>query len=242
MRLIMESESFNQIIDLVESKLGLKLRSLSESFWHEKLFERIKICKFSTEQEYYSLLLQSPEEMQALIELTVIPETWFFRDRGAFDFLADLVKKEIVQPRSPPFKILSLACSSGEEPYSIVMTLLDAGLTTEAFNVDAADISLLALKKAQDGIYRLNSFRGEDPSFRDRYFKKIDERYAINEQVKRQVCFYHLNLLTDNLPFKSHSYDLILCRNLLIYLAPHAQNQMINQVKKLLLPEGYFAV
>ena len=109
-------------------------------------------------------------ELQELIDTVAVPETWFFRDRGAFIALARIALDAMVR-RGPTdvLRILSVPCSTGEEPYSIAMSLLDAGLSPQRFQVEAIDISHRAIERARAGVYRRNSFRGQDLLFRGRH-------------------------------------------------------------------------
>jgi chemotaxis protein methyltransferase WspC len=235
----MDSDFLSQIIDLVETKLGLKSNSISLSIWEEMVKERMSSCKLATYEEYFHQLLLSPLELHELIERTVIPETWFFRDQEVFDFLSFWVKQT---DKVPLLKILSLACSTGEEPYSIAMALFDGGASKNHFVIDAIDISKTALLKAKLGVYSNNSFRGNNLSFRDRYFDKTSEGYIIQEQIKEQVRFYYSNILENGTFFSFPSYHLIFCRNVLIYLNKDAQMHLLNRIKTLLAPQGILMV
>ncbi len=235
----MISEFLNQIIELIEKKIGLKPKSVSFLIWEWVLKERMKLCNLSTYEDYYKRLQMSPHEVQELVELIVVPETWFFRDKSVFEFLTSLIHEKKIQ--NGPLKVLSVACSTGEEPYSIAMTLLAAGLAPKDFMVDALDISKKSLTKAEIGIYGKNSFRGKELDYRDVYFDHTSEGYAIKEDVKQHVHFYFGNIL-DKTPFDAHSYPLIFCRNVLIYLDTVAQERTFKQLKSFLAPGGYLIV
>lgn len=235
----MISEFLNPIIELIEQKIGLKPKSVSFLIWEWVLKERMTLCNLSTYEDYYKRLQMCPHEVQELVELIVVPETWFFRDKSAFEFLTSLINEKKMQAR--PLKILSVACSTGEEPYTIAMTLLGAGLKRKDFMVDALDISKKSLTKAEIGIYVKNSFRGKELDYRDVYFDRTNEGYAIKDHVKQHVHFYFGNIL-DKTPFDAHSYSLIFCRNVLIYLDAKAQKRTFKQLKSLLAPNGYLLV
>lgn len=110
---------------------------------------------------YFAYLKQTPSELQELIDAIVVSETWFFRDPASFAAVVTRLRErpEWVHPTSS-VRILSLPCSTGEEPYSIAMALLNAGLQAERFRIDAIDISARALSAAKLGLYRRHSFRG----------------------------------------------------------------------------------
>lgn len=237
----MQIKALYHIIDLVEKQLGLKPQLLNLIVWMERIQARMQFHQLKNIEDYWQILSQSPHELQELIELMVNTETWFFRDEQVFTFLNYLINQaDVLQVTY--LKVLSLACSTGEEPYSIVMTLLDAELVENTFQVDAIDISRQALIKAWRGIYHPHSFRNKDIDFRQHYFNKIGSSYKIKRKVKEHTRFYQGNILQDYLPFTSYSYQIIFCRNILIYLHPQAQQQLLNQIKHLLSPQGILIV
>ena len=183
---------------------------------------------------FRSLLLTSQDEWDAFVEEVIVPETWFFRDREPYHYLQRHVAGWRGNRRL--LHILSLPCSSGEEPYSIAMTLLDAGLSPDRFRIDAVDVSRRALCKAAEGVYRKNSFRGSDLLFRDRYFGKTADGYHLSSTVKTSVKFAYGNLL-ESLS-RPRTYDIIFCRNLLIYFSTEARKKAVGILDQLLKPDG----
>ena len=119
---------------------------------------------------YYHEVLHSGPELNKLIEEVIIPETWFFRDSKPFQSLDTLVKKKYIKTiaSGKKLRILSAPCSTGEEAYSIAMVMINNGLTSNQFHIDAIDISNRNIEIASIGIYGLNSFRGGDLGFRDK--------------------------------------------------------------------------
>jgi chemotaxis protein methyltransferase WspC len=236
---LMSPNFLEKIIHLIEKKLGLKPNSVNHLTWNWALKERLARCHLSTAEEYYERLICSSYELQEFIELIVVPETWFFRDCGSYDFL----NQHILSLKSiSTCHLLSLACSSGEEPYSIAMALMAIETPDQTFTIDAVDISQKVLIKAKQGIYSKNSFRGKELDYRDLYFKKQKEEYVLHPFIKNQVHFYHGNVLDNSLPFEAHSYEVIFCRNLLIYLSARAQQQLFDFIKSLLVPQGILFV
>jgi chemotaxis protein methyltransferase WspC len=188
---------------------------------------------------YWQVLQNSEAELQALIEAVIVPETWFFRYPESFATLARLATRRIAElAGSRPLRVLSLPCSTGEEPYSIAMCLLDANLAAEAFKVDALDISPLSIERASAGRYGRNSFRGETLSFRNRYFTAEGNGYLINERVRQQVRFQAGNLLEPGLLAGEQAYDVVFCRNLLIYFDVATQEQTLQVLKRLTRDDG----
>ena len=175
---------------------------------------------------YWHLLSTSSDEQQALIERLVVPETWFFRDRQAFAGLAKLADEHLVREPSNTLRILSLPCSTGEEPYSISMALLDAGIGPERFAIDAFDISARAIAFAECAVYGRNSFRGDALEFRDRHFEAHGNDWRLREDVRRQVRFARANVFAP-WPGVQASYHFVFCRNLFIYFDEPARERAL---------------
>ncbi|NJL10117.1 MAG: hypothetical protein HC908_07960 [Calothrix sp. SM1_7_51] len=166
----------------------------------------------------------------------------FFRDRKPFDYLINYVRSHwLSKPNRIPYRLLSVPCSTGEEPYSIAMTLMEAGLSSNQFRIDAMDISKQVIVKAQQGIYGKNSFRGEDFVDRNRYFRQTSEGYEVCSFVRSTVNFQQSNILNLSSIIKA-KYDIIFCRNLLIYLEPSACTQVFNILYSLLVTDGLLFV
>ncbi len=139
-------------------------------------------------------------------------------------------------------RLLSLPCSTGEEAYSIAMALLDAGVPAGRFEVDAVDVSARALERARQAIYGKNSFRARELGFRDRHFKAVAKGHQLNEAVCRQVRFQSGNLTDDSLLPGLEIYDVIFCRNLLIYFDQASQRRAVKVLLRLLKTEGLLFV
>ncbi|KVA20654.1 methyltransferase [Burkholderia ubonensis] len=188
-------------------------------------------------EAYWQLLNASADERLALIETLVVPETWFFRDREAFAALARLADARLVREPARALRVLSAPCSTGEEPYSIAMALLDAGIGPSRFSVDAIDISARAIERARDGLYGRNSFRGHPLEFRDRHFRETAGGWQLDARVQEPVRFVRASLF--DLPLDADArYDFIFCRNVLIYFNRDAQDQSIRLLDQQLAAGG----
>lgn len=225
---------------LLQRTMGLDASTIGPASIQRAVAVRMQACRLSSREQYWERLNDpSGRELQELIEATVVPETWFFRDREAFAALVRIALE--TRGRAAPdhkLHLLSLPCSTGEEPYSIAMALLDAGLPAESFAIDAIDISERSLARARRCLYGKNSFRGADLDFRDRHFVHDATGWHLNAAVRRQVRFHHKNLLdAEGLP-GSVPYDIIFCRNLLIYFDRPTQDRAIATLAKRLAPTG----
>ena len=189
--------------------------------------------------DYAALVGASETEFQALVEEIVVPETWFFRDREAFTILGEWAANEWL-PHHPygVLRVISMPCSTGEEPFSIAKALLDAGLSPERFSVEAVDISLAALDKARRAVYSRNSFRGQRNEFRDTYFKKSGASWQLDGEICRQVQFRQANVLDEAFDRKEDTMDVVFCRNLMIYFDGASRSRLMTKLGQMLSPEG----
>lgn len=224
---------------LLKERIGLDAESVGEAVIERAVHQRINKVSGGSAEHYWMLLQGSAEEVQALIEAVIVPETWFFRYPESFGALADLASRRVLElAGSRPLRILSLPCSTGEEPYSIVMALLDAGLAPSAFQVDALDVSRAVLERAEEGRYGRNSFRGSNLTFRDRYFRADGNDFQLAEAVRHKVRFRVGNLLAPGLLAGEAPYDYVFCRNLLIYFDRPTQEQVVDVLHRLARPDG----
>lgn len=226
--------SFDNIQQLIKSVMGLAPESVGHDTIERIITRRMSSNGIEKVADYFDLVQKSAEERQDLINEITVPETWFFRDHEPFKVLSDYAKSLKAGNNQQRFKILSIPCSTGEEPYSIAMVLRDAGFENKDFKIDAVDISTKVLEKARKGVYSDNSFRGKDISFRDRYFEGKDGIYAISSEIKRTVNFINDNILDKKFIDDKGPYDVVFCRNLLIYFDFETKCKVLKVLHKLM--------
>ncbi|SDA85176.1 MULTISPECIES: protein-glutamate O-methyltransferase CheR [unclassified Janthinobacterium] len=209
--------------------------SVSKSVAERAVGQRMEQTGFADSEAYLQAI--TPAEMTQLIELVVVPESWLFRDPQAFYATVELVQERWARGRAT--RILSIPCAGGEEPYSMAMALRDGGVPKQAFSIDAYDLSPGCIERAQAGIYGRNAFRAQDVAFRERYFTHVaDDAYRIIDALREQVTFRQGNLLQfDTATYKKH-YDVIFCRNLLIYFDKPTTRAAIANLSALLADDG----
>jgi len=210
--------SRDKIASLLQKATGLDERSIGPGAIRYAIQKRLEQSAAIDEASYLKLLQSSQAEMTALIEEVVVPETWFFRQEEAFrlmqmHFTGEWQRRHAGQ--SP--RLLSVPSSSGEEAYSMAMTLLDAGFKNDGFHIDAIDISEQILNKAKRAVFGKGSFRSEHLGFQQRYFRKTEQGQALHSSVRQPVHFHYGNILDHDQMRKFGTYDVIFCRNLLIY-------------------------
>lgn len=227
---------------LLDRALGLNPVSIGAAAIERAVEMRIKACNLANENDYWDLLQQSRAEVQELIEAVVVPETWFFRDPPAYAAMVGFVTERVKGDPGRQQRLLSLPCSSGEEPYTMAMALLDAGVPASRFRIDAVDVSARAIARAQGGIYGRNSFRSKDLGFRERHFEPIEAGHRVSDTVRGPVQFRQGNIVDPNLLAGADPYDVIFCRNLLIYFDTQIQNRTLSLLRGLLAPDGVLFV
>jgi chemotaxis protein methyltransferase WspC len=229
--------------ELLKRTIGLDTASVGSSVIARAVQTRMSACDLADPQAYRDYVEASPTELQELVEAVVIPETWFFRDREAFVAMAQIAREEWLASHSQgAMRLLSLPCASGEEPYSMAMALLDADFPPERICIDAVDVSASLLARAQRAHYRNNSFRGTELGFRDRYFEPTAHGDLLDGSVRGLVRFRQGNLFdADPLP-GLQGYDVVFCRNVLIYFDAAAQIRVIDLLARLLAADGLLFV
>ena len=184
------------IVAFLGYTIGLNSEAIGAETIARAVRHRMAQCGTSDVQAYLDRLQTSAKELHALIDEVIVPETWFFRDQMPFVYLGRYVVAEwFPSHQHGVLRVLSLACSTGEEPYSIAMALLDTGLAPQHFRIEAVDISQTALHWARCAVYGQHSFRGDDLVFRERYFDHSHEGYRVCERVRDMVSFIHGNVL-----------------------------------------------
>lgn len=238
----MDSE-IKKIAEFLEQRIGLDPGIVHRQTWEHALLERMSKTNHSGIESYHTFLLHSKEELQALLELLVVPETWFFRDPTPYAFIIHYFAKELHDPKlENPVKILSLACSSGEEPYSLAIALKEAGILERNFSIAGIDISHKVIEKAINGVYTKHSFRSKDLSFKEKYFNHDEHHFSLKDSIKKLVHFSHGNAIDPSSALLHQKFDVIFCRNLLIYMSFDARKKIFDLVDQLLNPQGLFIV
>ncbi|MBD2496106.1 protein-glutamate O-methyltransferase CheR [Nostoc sp. FACHB-280] len=228
---------------LLRSKIGLDVNSIGSGAIASAIHHRMADCGISEMSNYLGYLQDSPQEWEALIENVIVPETWFFRELESFALLKSYVLSEWL-PKKPQgvLRVLSVPCATGEEPYSIAIALLEAGLTSTQFQIDAVDISKQCLSKAQTAIYDQHSFRGYNFASQEYYFQLINSKYYLKSSVKERVRFINGNLADADFSLSQQKYDIIFCRNLLIYFDSITKEKTIKILENLLAIRGLLFV
>lgn len=227
--------SSERIKSIVERIFGLSVDSIGEETLLEAVAERSKALDVDP-TDYAEILETDAREIDEIAPYVTVRETWFFRDEAAFDRLKDLAP--VLLQTKGRIRILSAPCSGGEEPYSIAASLFGLGLDESEFSIDAVDMNPRAIEKARRGEYSGVSFRNDYDGFREKHFERVGDKFIIDDKLKNAVNFEKANLTDESFPFGRGAYEVIFCKNLLIYLNEPGRIVLRNNIRKLLASDG----
>jgi chemotaxis protein methyltransferase CheR len=228
---------------------GLHFDQRNSKILERGLMRRMRAVKARDYGEYHEYLgtyQESRQELKKLLDLLTIGETYFFRYLAHFEALAQNVIPKLLELNRAErtLRIWSAGCSSGEEPYSVAMLLLEhfPQLADWQVSILATDINNRALKKAREGVFRPRSLRVTDPRYRDKYFHKVGNSYVLDARVRDMVHFAYLNLQTGVFPSVDNGtagLDILLCRNVMIYFRFATMERIVEKFSRCLCPGGY---
>ena len=231
------------IESLLQKAMGLQVNSIGKKTLDRSVKRRMRALSIDDSDAYVEEIKSSALELKKLIEEVVIPETYFFRDREPFRAMIQYLASHWLPKRNNSIlKVLSAPCSTGEEPYSLAMALLNSGLPAEKFTVHAVDISSGFIAKAKKGVYSNNSFRGTDLTFRSQYFTKSRKYYTLNKNIRDKVHFHAGNVLNESFMEGLGLFDVIFFRNVLIYFDARSRQHSIDTLHRMLADEGILFV
>lgn len=241
----MSDEEFRLLRDFVHGYCGIYFDQTSRFLLEHRLARRLKQHGFSRFTEYYHFLKydkQREEELAAVVDVLTTNETYFFREEYQLKALTEEILPE-VRERNKAKRTLSIwsaGCSTGEEPYTIAMLLLEQG-TWSDWKVDilGSDISQRVLASARKGVYRGNAFRATPEALKDRYFTPEGDGFRIADRVRRWVSFASVNLLDPGKTALVGTMDIILCRNVIIYFDQTAKKSVIGMFLGKLADGGF---
>lgn len=218
----------------MRQRTGVDLAEMNPVMLRNTVAEHMHDVGVEEFSAYGRMLRYTVTRVDELSERLAVIESWFFRDVGPFDLLLQFAKQEWREPRS--LRVLSIPCAGGEEPYSAAMTLLRAGLRPGQFEIQAVDHSRAALQTAASGSYKEHSFRTEDLTFRDRFFARVGEFYQLEQRVVDCVNFSTGNIMDPQWVARMGTFDIVFCRNLLIYFTPEARKRTWEHLDRLMSP------
>lgn len=258
--------SFSAIEQIINKRSMLYFTGHKRQVLKCRLEQRCTLLGLPDLAAYLDLLSRSPGEESALMDLITTNETFFFRNGPQFDFLMKKIMPELEKEKGKrvitswgstevipsasimKIRILCAGCSTGEEPYSIAMALLESLHYPKAWDIEivAGDLSDKCIRQAEKGFYEDERLKGLPDTFVGKYMEKVAGGAMVSDEVKRLVRFCRLNLIeviNDKVSvFGSNGamFDLIFCRNVMIYFSLNTQQRLVNAFYDLLVPGGFF--
>jgi chemotaxis protein methyltransferase CheR len=247
--LVMTHEEFAKFIEFFYRKTGIQFQDTKKYYVERRIADRIKETRSATFRDYFTLVRFQPggEELQLLVNAMTVNETYFLREDYQFDALVSGILPEIsrTKGRGDPIRIWSVPCSSGEEPYSIAISILERWDQADAWNIEilASDIDSKILHEARTGLFGARSLSRVPPHLRSKYFVSRSEgSFQISDDLRRSIDFSLVNVVDPVQTQRFRNIDIIFCRNLLIYFDDIGRRQTVEMFFDVLAPGGYICL
>lgn len=244
MHVTLSAAQFEQIRRIVYEKCGINLTAGKEELVKSRLVKRLQVLDLQNIDDYLQFVKKDPsgKEMAQMLDVLTTNKTYFYRESSHFDYLCQEILPNLRQPR---LRIWSAGCSSGDEPYTIGALLRDHLPNIDRMDVRilATDLSMRILEKAKAGVYTADAFNEMPPALLQKHFTLINPQprtYRVNDNIRKMISFARLNLL-ENWPMKG-PFDVIFCRNVMIYFDLPTRDRLVNRYWQLLAPGGHLFI
>ncbi|MBV7273373.1 protein-glutamate O-methyltransferase CheR [Clostridium sp. PL3] len=245
--MILLDELYEDYVKYVFKKTGLNYGVNKKYFVEKRIKNRMADLNIEDFKEYYNLIRFSEDESEfyKLVNDLTVNETYFFRDFPQFQNFAEEILPIIIKDKQKRgdynLRIWSAACSTGEEPYTLAIILLEMLEEPEKWNIEivASDINELVIEAAKVGIYDERAVREVPPEYLYKYFTKIEDKYLINLKLRKSVKFKKLNLFDFEEMELMTNYDFIFCRNVLIYFNNRSRKMVVDSFYNSLNSGGF---
>jgi chemotaxis protein methyltransferase CheR len=248
----MTASTFASLRDLIYEQSGIYFQDNKKYVLESRLQTRLRERKCASYEEYYSLLkfdAWREKEISTLFNLVTTNETFFYRDVAQLQAFTDTILPEIIKANQGQgqgmerLRLWSAACSTGDEPYTLALMLLEEpALAKWSIEILASDISEAVLDQARRGLYGQYAVRNIPPVLLRKYFAEDGGQYVLSASVKRLVKFANLNLYDAARLKLVRGMDVIFCRNCLIYCDLKAKQKIVNNLYDCLRPNGYLVI
>jgi chemotaxis protein methyltransferase CheR len=234
---------FARVQSLIYQRAGISLHDGKHAMVYSRLSRRLRETGYQSFREYLSWLeTHDGAEWQEFINALTTNLTSFFREHHHFEILSDHLKSK---PPTTAWRVWCNAASTGEEPYSIVMTAMDALGANVNFKLWASDIDSKVLATAARGVYRMDGLKGVDPARMQRFFLRgkgsNEGMLRVKPELQRMIEFLSVNLIRDDWPFRE-PFDVVFCRNVMIYFDAPTQRSVLEKIHRVMKPGGFLFV
>ena len=239
---VVSDEDLHSFCSNLAKHFDLDISNYKPSFLNRRITIRMYSLNCQTVQEYFSYIENNESEITTLLESFSINVTEFFRDKQVFDFFQSAILPKIKkQKRSFPIRILSLGCATGEEVYSIAITLLKQSFVDKNtnFSVTGVDRNKIAIEFAKSGIYPESALKNINDIDLQSFFINNQDMFAVDESVKTKTSFYQQDIFDFSSPIK---FDCVFFRNVMIYFDRKNHLQIFEKIYDQLTPSGFLVL
>jgi chemotaxis protein methyltransferase CheR len=233
----MSEEDYIQFTMDIKRKSGIDLSLYKEAQMKRRLSSLYEKKGFKNFKEFFIALNKEDKLFHEFLDRMTINVSEFYRNGKRWEVLEQKIIPQLLS-KSKTLKVWSAACSTGEEPYTLAM-ILSNFLPLSQISILATDIDSNAIARAKMGIYPERSLKEVPEKMKQKFFKVEDNHYKVNDDLKNRVTFKKQNLLAD--PFE-RNFDIIVCRNVLIYFTDEAKNLLYQKFSSALKKDGIFFV
>ena len=230
-------QEYNDFCKFIYDTVGINLTDKKRSLVNNRLRKRLLTLGYKSYGEYFNYIRRKKDENELVLMINAITTnvTSFFRDSKQFTTLLDVFHNEF-KGKSSPTRIWSAGCSTGQEPYTIAISLLRGKFHN--FEIHASDLSTKVLQVASQGLYPSDQIEKDMPSpdILQEFFKKNENHYEIRPQVKKHIKFFKHNLMQDSFP---KNFDIIFCRNVIIYFDKETKDKLFAKFHQSLNANAY---
>lgn len=243
----MEKTVFDRLRTIVYENSGISLSDKKITLVSSRINKRLRLLNLPSYEDYLGFLKtdKTGEELVHFLDVISTNTTNFYREPVHFEILASLIEKCLNQGQKR-FRIWCAAASSGEEPYTLAMTILESikGARVDS-KILATDISTSVLAKAQAGVYEAEKLKNIPKRLLSRYFIKIKKKggyhYLVGDKLRNLITYRRLNLSSPPFPMKG-PFDVVFCRNVMIYFDNAVRKRLVDDIYRLLKPGGYLMI
>lgn len=239
----LSDETFIKIRDYIYEKSGIYISDNKKYLIENRLGRILTEHSLQSFDEYIAMICSSRNgrHLRRLFDSITTNETFFFREARQLAILADEIVPRLLKGRKgdQPIRIWSAACSTGEEPYTISMMLMERRIMPSRLEIIASDLSERALSSARKAVYTSYSMRNVPEPYLNRYFMPNGGAYALKPEIKETVTFRKINLIDPGEVLLARKMDIILCRNALIYFDQHAKQKVVSMLYDSLRQGGF---
>lgn len=236
----LNKKEFNDLSQLIYNECGINIHKGKLELLKSKIAKRMRITKTSSSSLYLKHLKNDRTEITEFIDTVTTNHSFFFRENRGIEAIIESLSQQNTCANKR-FKLWCAACSTGDEPYSVAVQMLERGLS---FSLLATDISHSVIETATRGVYNVERVKNVPTAILHRYFQKGTGKrngyIRVKDDIKRHIVFKKFNLITDPIP--AQTFDVVLCRNVMIYFDNPTTEKVVNKLYQALVPGGFFTI